>query len=89
VKTIVFARFIPIVRTVAPFVAGMGEMSAATFTKYNIIGGALWTALFVLGGYFFGNIPVIKRNFEIVILAIVFISFIPPIIGYLRERGRH
>jgi membrane-associated protein len=88
VKTIVFARFIPIVRTVAPFVAGVGEMGAATFTKYNVIGGALWTALFVLGGYFFGNIPVIKRNFEIVILAIVFFSFIPPVFGYLRERGR-
>jgi membrane-associated protein len=88
VKTIVLARFIPIVRTIAPFVAGVGEMSAATFTKYNIIGGLLWTALFVLGGYFFGNIPIVKKNFEIVILAIVFISILPIIVEYLRERRK-
>lgn len=88
VKTIVFARFIPIVRTIAPFVAGAGSMAAATFTAYNIIGGALWTALFVFGGFFFGNIPVIKRNFEIVILAIIFISIIPAIVAFLRERRR-
>jgi len=89
VKTIVFARFIPIVRTIAPFVAGVGEMNAATFTAYNVIGGALWTALFVLGGYFFGNIPIIKHNFEIVILAIVFVSVIPAAIEFIRERRRH
>lgn len=88
VKTIVFARFVPIVRTVAPFVAGIGEMNAATFTKYNVLGGALWTALLVFSGYLFGNIPVIKRNFEIAILAIIFISVVPVLIEFLRERRK-
>lgn len=88
VKTIVFARFVPIVRTIAPFVAGLGEMAPATFTLYNIAGGALWTTLFVLGGYLFGNIPVIKHNFEIVILAIIFISILPPLAEYLRARRK-
>jgi membrane-associated protein len=88
VKTIVLARFIPIVRTVAPFVAGVGEMSALTFTKYNVLGGALWTSLFVLAGYFFGNIPIIKHNFEFVILGIIFISILPAVIGYFGERRR-
>ena len=88
VKTIVLARFVPIVRTLAPFVAGVGEMSAATFTAYNVIGGALWTALFVLGGFFFGNIPVVRSHFDAVILAIVFLSILPPLYAYLRERYR-
>lgn len=88
-KTIVLARFIPIVRTVAPFVAGVGGMRPAVFSKYNLVGGALWTALFVLGGYFFGDIPVVKRHFETVILAIVFVSILPAAIEFLRERARH
>jgi len=86
VKTIVLARFVPIVRTLAPFVAGVGEMSSAVFTTYNIIGGALWAALFVFGGYFFGNIPIVRDHFEIVILGIVFVSVLPPLVEYLRAR---
>lgn len=88
VKTIVIARFIPIVRTFAPFVAGVGEMRAAVFTKYNVLGAALWIAIFVPAGYFFGNIPVVKRNFELVILAIIAVSVAPAVIEILRARFR-
>lgn len=76
-KTIVLARFVPIVRTFAPFVAGIGLMSYARFLSYNVIGAFLWTAIFTWGGYWFGNIPVIQRNFHIVVLAIIFISILP------------
>jgi membrane-associated protein len=85
-KTIVIARFIPIIRTFAPFVAGIGRMTYRRFTLYNIVGGIAWILIFVLGGYFFGNIPLIKRNFEIVILAIIFISVLPGIVEFLRHR---
>ncbi|MEK7546390.1 MAG: DedA family protein [Patescibacteria group bacterium] len=84
-KTIVLARFMPIVRTFAPFVAGLGAMPYAVFARYNVIGAALWVGIFVFGGYFFGNISVVKENFELVILAIVFVSLLPPVVGYLRE----
>ncbi len=87
-KTIVLARFVPIVRTFAPLVAGVGKMSYAKFLTYNMTGGILWIALFVFGGYFFGNIPVVKENFTIVIFAIIIISIMPAVIEYVRETRR-
>jgi membrane-associated protein len=87
-KTIVLARFVPIVRTFAPFVAGVGSMPYATFAKYNLLGAALWIGLFIPAGYFFGNIPVVKHNFELVILGIIFVSILPAVIEYLRERRK-
>ena len=87
-KTIIIARFIPILRTFAPFVAGIGSMTYKRFTLYNITGGIVWIVTFVLAGYFFGNIPFIKKNFEVVILAIILISFLPGIIEFLRQRSK-
>ncbi len=87
-KTVVLARFIPIVRTIAPFVAGVGKMEVKTFMAYNVIGGALWTALGLSAGYFFGNVPFVKRHFELVVLAIIFISVLPAIVEVWRERHR-
>jgi len=84
--TIIIARFMPIIRTFAPFVAGIGAMTYSRFIFYNIIGGVSWVALFVFGGYHFGNIPVVKRNFTIVIFIIVFISILPGIIAYMRAK---
>lgn len=85
-KTIVLARFVPIVRTFAPFVAGVGTMGYLKFATYNIVGGVLWVCIFVLGGYFFGNIPFVKNNFTLVILGIIFVSILPGVIEYLRHR---
>jgi membrane-associated protein len=76
-KTIIIARFVPIIRTFAPFVAGVGSMNYPVFLAYNVIGGVAWVAVCVFAGYFFGNIPVVKRNFSIAILAIILISMIP------------
>ena len=83
-KTIFLARFVPIIRTFAPFIAGIGKMEYTEFLKYNIIGAISWTFLFTIGGYLFGNIPIIKENFSLVILAIIIISFIPILLELLK-----
>jgi len=85
-KTIVLARFVPIIRTFAPFVAGLGAMHYGRFLTYNVLGAFLWTGLFTFSGYFFGNIPIIKQNFEFVIVGIILISVIP--MGYEAIRTR-
>lgn len=85
-KMIIMARFVPIIRTFAPFVAGIGNMHYRTFLSYNVIGGILWTTLFVLLGFFFGNIPAVAHNFTLVIFGIIGISLLPPIITAIRNR---
>ena len=85
-KTIIFARFIPIVRTLAPFVAGIGKMQYRHFISFNAIGGILWVLVVSALGFFFGNIPVVKKNFEFVIIAIIFISIVPVIVEFLRSK---
>jgi len=83
-KTIVLARFVPIVRTFAPFVAGAGKMSYGYFFSYNVIGAFLWIVVFVVGGFFFGNLPWVKENFSLVIFSIIFVSILLPAFGSLR-----
>ncbi|HEX9004664.1 MAG TPA: DedA family protein [Blastocatellia bacterium] len=85
-KTIIIARFMPIIRTFAPFVAGIGKMSYGKFLLYNVVGGILWIALFTYAGFFFGEIPVVKRNFTLVIFAIIIISVLPAVFEVLRAR---
>ncbi len=85
-KTIFLARFVPIIRTFAPFVAGVSEMTYGHFISYNVFGGIVWVALFTFAGYFFGNIPLIRNNYEIVIVAIVLISVIPAVTEWLKAR---
>lgn len=87
-ETIIIARFVPIIRTFAPFVAGVGSMTYRRFLTYNVVGGVLWVGLFVFGGYFFGNLPAVKSNFSLVIVAIVLISLMPAAVEFLRAR-RH
>ncbi len=87
-KTIFLARFIPIIRTFAPFVAGIGRMSYGYFISYNVFGGIVWTGLFIGAGYFFGNLPIVKENFSLVIIAIILISLIPAVVEYLKEKMR-
>ncbi len=85
-KTIILARFIPIIRTFAPFVAGIGAMTYPSFFFYNVIGAIAWVGLFVFGGYFFGNLQFVKDNFTIVIMAIIVISVLPGVFEFLREK---
>jgi membrane-associated protein len=87
-KTIILARFVPIVRTFAPFVAGVGTMTYRHFFTFNVIGAFLWTAIFIFLGYFFGNIPFVQEHFEIVIVVIIMISIVPMVIEYVRGRAK-
>lgn len=85
-KTIILARFVPIIRTFAPFVAGIGAMQYSRFLAYNIIGAVLWVGLFIFGGYLFGNIPAVRRNFSLVIAAIIVLSVLPIVFEWVRAR---
>jgi membrane-associated protein len=85
-KTIVFARFMPIVRTFAPFVAGIGRMHYSHFMMYSFGGSVLWIAFFVYGGYYFGNIPFVKNNLTAFILGVIVISIMPAVIAFVREK---
>jgi len=87
-KTIILARFVPIVRTFAPFVAGMGRMTYRRFSVYNVIGGIVWVVSFLLLGWKFGNLPTVKKNFTFVILAIIFLSSLPGVVEFVREWRR-
>ena len=85
-KTILIARFVPIIRTFAPFVAGIGSMNYRQFMAYNLVGGIIWVTVCVVGGYFFGNLPIVKENFSIVVIGIIGISLLPIFIGFLKDR---
>jgi len=87
-KTILFARFLPIIRTFAPFVAGIGLMRYRFFVLFSALGSLVWITLFTVGGYYFGNIPVVKNNLTLMIIGIIFISFLPAIREFLRRRKR-
>lgn len=85
-KTIILARFVPIVRTFAPFVAGVGNMNYSRFATYNVVGGLAWVTIFLFAGYLFGNIPFIKNNFELVTIGIILVSVLPMVIEFVKSR---
>lgn len=85
-KTIIFARFIPIIRTFAPFIAGIGTMNYRRFISYNLIGGFVWVVAFILMGFFFGNLPLIKKNFTLVVFGIIILSLMPPLLELIKQR---
>lgn len=85
-KAVIIARFVPIVRTFVPFVAGVGRMSYGRFMMYNVVGAIAWVSCFVPAGYFFGNMPLVKNNFSLVILGIIVVSMLPGIIEFMRQR---
>lgn len=87
-KAIVLGRFVPIVRTFVPFVAGAGTMTYSTFALYNVTGGVIWVGICTLGGYAFGNVPIVRDNFTLVALGIVFVSVLPILVEFLRHRGQ-
>lgn len=87
-KTIIIARFVPIVRTFAPFVAGVGKMTYSRFMMFNVTGALLWIGLLVPAGHFFGNLQIVRKNFSLVVMAIIFLSILPGVIEYLRVRNR-
>jgi membrane-associated protein len=87
-KTIIIARFVPIVRTLAPFVAGIGKMRYSRFLSYNIIGGIAWVSLFLLAGYFFGALGFVRDNLTLVIFGIIIVSFLPAVVEFARGRRR-
>jgi membrane-associated protein len=86
-KTIIIARFVPIVRTFAPFVAGVGQMTYRHFIAYNVVGGILWVSVCLFAGYFFGNLPFVKKNFSVVVIVIVLISLLPAVIEFVKHRA--
>ena len=88
-KTLIIARFMPIIRTFAPFVAGVGTMKYQRFLMFCLVGNLLWVNIFSFAGYFFGNIPTVKRNFSLVVFAIIFISFVPPVYTFLKQFINH
>jgi membrane-associated protein len=87
-KTVIFARFLPIIRTFAPFVAGIGTMNYHLYVMYSAVGGVSWIGSLTLAGYFFGNIPFIKNNLTLMVLVIVFVSFIPAVLEFIKHRRR-
>ena len=88
-KTLIIARFMPIIRTFAPFVAGVGKMTYRRFIMFCIVGNLMWVNIFSFAGYFFGNIPAVKRNFSLVVFAIIFISFVPPVYAFVKQFIKH
>lgn len=88
-KTIVLARFVPIVRTFAPFVAGIGSMSYLKFFTYNVVGAILWVTLLVFGGFYFGNMPIVKENFTAAIFVIIFVSILPGIVEFWKHKRKN
>lgn len=87
-NTIIITRFVPLVRTFAPFVAGVGAMKYGRFMLYNILGGLLWVGVCIVAGYFFGNMEIVKKNFSLVVLGIIALSILPPIVEAIRSRGK-